>query len=117
MLSSLPPKAVRACPRICPRADVSQGLLSKHEAPEDCPPGLISSTRWMVGTGGLEPPTSCVSSKRSPPELRPSVPPTALTNTGGEKNLSPTPPQCQGKYGAEAPGGKGAGVTFPPLPL
>ncbi len=24
----------------------------------------------MVGTGGFEPPTSCVSSKRSPPELR-----------------------------------------------
>ena len=25
----------------------------------------------MVGTGGFEPPTSCVSSKRSTPELRP----------------------------------------------
>ncbi len=26
--------------------------------------------RHLVGTGGFEPPTSCVSSKRSPPELR-----------------------------------------------
>ena len=32
---------------------------------------LVAAGGVMVGTGGLEPPTSCVSSKRSPPELRP----------------------------------------------
>ena len=35
----------------------------------------LKGRRWynfykMVGTGGIEPPTSCASSKRSPPELR-----------------------------------------------
>ncbi len=35
----------------------------------------------MVGTGGFEPPTSCVSSKRSPPELR------AYPQSKGKKRL------------------------------
>ena len=34
----------------------------------------------VVGTGGIEPPTSCVSSKRSPPELR------ALAQSGNRRN-------------------------------
>jgi hypothetical protein len=42
----------------------------KPKAPEGYPPGPLFSASSMVGTGGFEPPASCVSSKRSPPELR-----------------------------------------------
>ncbi len=80
-----------------------QGILNAHEylmfpkcfprrpeepkAPDRISPKPLVSANWMVGTGGFEPPTSCVSSKRSPPELRPSVSRTNSTNTGSDENL------------------------------
>ena len=52
----------------------------------------------MVGTGGFEPPASCVSSKRSPPELRA---PTPSTDDGlgilSDGYLYPKARNCQGK--------------------
>ncbi len=75
----------KTCPLLFPRC--FQRRPEKPRAPEGFPPGPLFSTNWMVGTGGFEPPTSCVSSKRSPPELRPSVSRTSSTNTGSDENL------------------------------
>ena len=50
---------------------MAKASLRKHEGPGMISRGLSFQTKiLMVGTGGFEPPASCVSSKRSPPELR-----------------------------------------------
>ena len=73
----------------------------------------------MVGTGGFEPPTSCVSSKRSPPELR------AYTFAGRPINVymvNPkgpvvSRPKCFGPRGPRRPPAAPRGKPHGPCPM